>query len=582
MQTLQGIAASPGLCWGKAFVHATHDLDSLVKADTFCGSSEESARLDAAISRTMEHLTALKEKTARDLGDESAHIFRSQQTILEDESTLEEIEELIRTNEQPATSAVKVVFDQYLALFAELDDEDYNKARAVDLSDVSRRLILELSGAEESSLAEIGAGTIVVAHELFPSDTALLDPRKVVGFITETGGLTSHVAILAKNLGIPAAVGVERALTAVSHGKQVFLDTLGSSPATVYVEPDEKTTKTLDGRLAEYRERQQQIRKDRGKAPITLDGKRLQLSANIGSLQEAEIARENGASSIGLFRTEFLFLGAQEAPDEDEQLRVYREVGRMFAPGMVVVRTLDVGGDKAVPHISFPEEANPFLGYRGVRIGLDRRELLETQLRAIFRANTEGNLKVMYPMVSSVEEMRALVDIRSTAISGLEKQDVAFNADVETGVMVEVPSVLFALDDIAPYVDFFSIGTNDLTQYLFAVDRLNESVSHYYRSFSPVVFRAIRQVIEAGQRAGIWVGICGELAGMTEALPILAGLGIDELSMSSGRIGEVLYALRRLDSVDLRTELVPKALASTVEEEVRNVLRGIQVGGEGL
>lgn len=570
---LGGLSASPGMAWGNAFVFVKPNLEKAISEDHFEGADRECSRLEEALTRAGAQLQTIKERTVASLGYEEAHIFRSQQTMLEDQSTIDGIRELIHLESMTACRAIQVVFDQYLALFADLDDSDYNKERMSDIIDVSRRLLRAVLDLSEPSLSELSPGQLIVAEELFPSDTALLDPKKAVGFVTEKGGITSHVAILAKNLGLPAAVKVTGALAAITAGQRIFLDTVSDTKAQVHVDPDEEVTRKLIRRREGYTAQRTMLREVLSLDAITIDGVSVELAANIGSVEEAQLAIENGAKGVGLFRTEFLFLGKRRIPGEEEQYNAYREVSRMFAPGTVIIRTLDVGGDKHVPALSIPNEENPFLGYRGLRVSLGTPELLEVQLRAALRANTEGNLKLMFPMVSAVEEVQRVLEVRDRIIDHLNDEGLPYNADMELGVMVELPSTLLILDDLCRHVDFFSVGTNDLTQYLFGADRMNGAISEYYRVFGPAVLRAIVRIVETAHSHGKWVGVCGELGGMPLAIPFLVGVGVDELSMSFGQLGEATHLIRSGSRTKLAKELVAPVLACETEESVRGLLQ---------
>jgi len=565
---LAGLSASPGMCWGKAFVLVKYDVDAAIAKDIYRGLNEELQRLSKGIERAIVELERLKERTRESLDTKTAHIFRSQQTILEDQSLRSEIEKLIRSEKKPASGAANAVFASYVAMFSELSDTDYNKGRMADIADVHRRLLLAISGLQATDLSDLERNQIIVAEELLPSDTAVLDPTKILGFVTEKGSITSHVAILAKNLGLPAAVGVVGAAERIRSGQDIFLDTASGPEACVCVDPDPVERKMLLSRLSTYQRRLAKMRESISEESVTRDGFKVQLSANIGSLAEAEIAISNGAKSVGLFRTEFLFLGRDHVPDEDEQFHAYRQIAHIFAPETVIIRTLDIGGDKIVPALSLPNEANPFLGYRGIRISLGKPELLETQLRAAFRANDVGNLKIMFPMISSVEEVRRIIEIRNSVVKQMTNEGTSFNAKMEFGIMIELPSVIFVLEDLCKYVDFFSIGTNDLTQYLFGADRGSATVSEYYRIFGPAVLRSIARIVEVAHHNNKWVGICGELGGMPSALPFFVGLGVDELSMSSAQLSEITHILRSLEREALSKNLVPLVLSCETETEV--------------
>jgi phosphoenolpyruvate-protein phosphotransferase (PTS system enzyme I) len=566
---LMGVAASPGIARGRAVVF--HRADLSYDSRPVDNPDGEIRRLEGAVERAVAELTRLKEQVLSGMGEESAHIFRSQQTMLEDESILEEMKELIRSERLPAEGAVETVYSAYLEMFASLDADDYNRERKTDLEDVQKRLLRTLLGQEEVSLAHLETDSVIVAAELYPSDTVTMRREHVAAMITERGGITSHVAILARNLGIPAAVGVADATSAIATGDRLFLDGSDGERARIHVNPEESVVSVLLERTDAYRRRQELLAREKDREAVTMDGKSVRISANIGSVEEADPARADGAGSVGLFRSEFLFMHHGGNVSEETQFRAYRQVLQSFADGFVILRTLDVGADKPVQDISIPAEENPFLGYRGVRISLDRKELLLTQLRAAFRASAFGNLKVMFPMISGPEEVHRVLAAVKEAKRQLRQEGLAFDDAAEIGVMIEVPSAVIMADEIAELVDFFSIGTNDLTQYLLAADRMNENIQSYYQPYHPAVFRAIRAVAEAAHRKGRWVGVCGELGGMAPAVPVLVGLGVDELSMSSRSIAEAVHTVRRITSSEAR-ELADRVVGSDSEEAVRRLV----------
>ena len=567
---LKGIAASPGIATGTAVVFTKQTLP-VVEGDA--GDIEaEVGRLDDAVRTAVNQLVALKEKIRESLGDEFAHIFRSQQTIAEDENIRDEVEAAIRETSVCAETALRSVFDAYRALFDELDDSDYNKSRVADIEDVYKRILRNLLGIPEVSLADLSPDSIIVAEELYPSDTAMMDAEAVGGMVTERGGATSHVAILAKNLGIPAAVRVEGALTRIRDRDSVVIESVENEAARVFVNPDRRTVDELHEKVGKLQRHRERVERFRGKEAVTTDGARIVLSANVGATADLEPAYEAGATSIGLYRSEFLFLNSPTLPDEERQFTAYRRAAERFAGGFVIVRTLDIGGDKHVPSIPLSAEDNPFLGNRALRLCLARPDLFRKQLRAILRAGAHGAVKIMFPMVGGVPELDRALAAFEEAKGELEAQGIPYDRDMEVGIMVEVPSAVWVADALARRVSFFSIGTNDLTQYLMAADRLNGDIEEYYRTFDPSVFRSIRDVASAAERHGRWVGVCGELAGNPLAIPALMGLGVTELSMSARLLAEATWLVRRT-SMGEASGLARDVLALDSHTEIKALLR---------
>ncbi len=536
MHCLSGVAVSSGVAEGRAFVFQRQDLTVIPR--TAEDPTQEKTRLTAAAAAAVDELRNLVEKVRQKLGTEFAHIFRSQQTIAEDESILGEVAERIESDKVCAEVALEAVFGEYRMLFEDLSDNDYNKGRAADIEDVYKRILRNLLGLPELTLADIPAGTVVVAEDLLPSDTAGMDPTAVVAMVTQGGGPTSHASILAKNLGIPAAVQVAEILHAVSNGDRIIVENLEAGPAQIVIDPDEATSRGAREKAQELDSRRERLAAYRGAAPRTADGVLVTLSANVGSTEELTPAWEAGARSVGLYRSEFLFLGTPTLPNEERQYQAYRAAVERFPEGFVVFRTLDVGGDKTLPALPMPKEDNPFLGSRALRFCLGRPELFGDQLRAMLRASAHGKAKIMFPMVGGVEELEAALTMLQEARDALEAAGVPYDQKLEVGIMIEVPSAVLSADALARRVDFFSIGTNDLTQYLLAADRLNPAVAGYYRSFDPSVFASIRMVVESAGRHGCWVGVCGELGGNPLAVPLLLGLGVTELSMSPRMLDE--------------------------------------------
>lgn len=575
--TLTGIAASPGLAGGTAYVYSRPDLTfATVRIDDVDGELE---RFRRSAKQAENELITLKESVRSRLGDEFAHIFRSQQTIAEDEAILGEVEERIRDAMECAEAALQAVFGGYIALFEELDDDDYNKTRAADIQDVHKRILRCLLGLPEADLENLPVDSIVVAEDLLPSDTATMNIRQVVGMVTEKGGATSHVAILANNLGIPAVVGVGNLMESIEPGDRILLDGAVGEAGNVTVRPSEEDEVQFRERRAAAAAHRAHLESGRDLPVATKDGFKVTLSANIGSLAELDSARDSGAESIGLFRTEFLFLDSPQLPTEDEQYAAYRKAAESFSEGFVIIRTLDIGGDKQIPSLLLPQEENPFLGNRALRLTLDRPELFISQMKAILRAGVHGSVKMMFPMVSGVPELKEALTRLEEAKKILETEGTAHDPDVECGIMVEIPSAVWSAEALARHIAFFSIGTNDLTQYLLATDRLNADVSRYYRIFDPSVFRAIGEVTRAAGKQNRWVGVCGELGGNPHAVPLLVGLGVTELSMSPRAIAEAAWLIRESEMSELR-QLADRVLEQETDTAIKTILKDYYMSKE--
>jgi phosphotransferase system enzyme I (PtsI) len=573
MEYLSGLSASPGMSQGQAVVHLAPNLSFQPYSVTEV--EKEVARLDAAVIRAIREVERLKRRVLAEMGEEYAHIFRSQQTILEDEGILAEIRSRVTEFRWCAEEGVRQVFAGYLEMFAELQEGDYNKERMADLEDVHNRLLRILLGKKGAELADLSGPSIIVARELYPSDTALMDRDMVAGLVTERGGITSHVAILAKNLGIPAAVAVSDATRRVRSSDSLYLDTTDLEEARVYVNPGAPARRLLEERRERYEERRKLLAAERHLPPVTPDGRKIAVSANIGSLEEIDKVLEAGARSIGLFRSEFLFMKGSRLPEEETQFRAYKRVVGAFTQGHVVLRSLDVGGDKPLQSIPIPPQENPFLGYRAVRVSLDHPTLFRQQLRAALRASAFGNLKVMFPMISGPNEVVRILALLEELREELDREGVEHDRELEVGVMVEVPSAVLMAEEILRLVDFMSIGTNDLTQYLLAADRMNETIREYYQPYHPAVFRAIARVVDAAHARGKQVGICGELAGMPPSIPVLIGLGVDELSMSAQMVAEAIHVIRHT-RYDEATELAREVLSMDEEAKIKALLQRIR------
>lgn len=475
--------------------------------------------------------------------------------MLQDPEYSGAIKELIRSEARNAEWAVQKVTNKFLELFASMDNE-YIRERAADLRDVSNRLLRHLLGISTQSLSEMTEKVILIAYDLTPSDTAQLDRDKVVGIVTQIGGRTSHSAIMARSMEIPAVVGLQDLVETIKPGEFVIVD---GSEGKVFVNPAEDLIHLYQEKQLNYATQRQELKKLVHQPSITPDGVQVELVANIGNPQDGLAAVANGAEGIGLYRTEFLYMGRSELPSEEEQFEAYKAVTVMFGKDHpVVIRSLDIGGDKELPYLEMPKEMNPFLGYRAIRLSLDQTDIFRTQLRTILRASAYGNIKLMYPMIATLEELRGANIVLEAVKQELLAEAIAFNKDMEVGIMVEIPAVAVMADRFAKEVDFFSIGTNDLIQYTMAADRTNETVSYLYQPFNLAVLRLIRGVIEAAHKAGKRVAMCGEMAGDVTALPILLGPGLDEFSMSASSVLPARALVRQL----------PMQKAQTIAEAV--------------
>jgi phosphotransferase system enzyme I (PtsI) len=569
MITFSGLTASPGICAGKAYIFRAPDLS--YDPSQMESPGEEKKRLNWAFTLAFEELDKIRDSLSGSLGGEYGHIFRAQMTILEDEDFRREIAEKLDESPCRAETAVEEVYKMYAALFAGMEDNSYNAQRLADLNDVCKRVLRIMLGKEDVTLSSLPPESIVIAEELFPSDTAMMDRKNIRGFVTEKGGLTSHVAILAKSLSLPAAVGTTGMLGKINKDDVIVLDVRDYEKALVYVNPDAEKQKELETLAGEYRRRQEELLKMKDLESVTKDGCAITLSANIGSVEDLAAAQGFGAKSVGLFRTEFLFLKG-DLPREEEQYQVYAEAAKKLAGGMLIIRTLDIGGDKEVKALNLPKEENPFLGLRGIRLCLKYEELFLTQLRALLRAAVHGDIRVMFPMVSSLLEFRRARELVEKAAAELAAKGVEHKIP-PLGVMVETPAAAFLADELTREAAFVSMGTNDLTQYVLSVDRGNEEISSYYQTFSPAVFRAIAMTAQAAEKNGKWAGICGELGGNPLAIPVLIGLGVKELSVTASALPQTIARIRSLDMSRCR-EIAEKAVSLATEDEVKAYLKG--------
>ena len=568
---ITGIPASPGIVFGKALVLKEEKIvldTQKISEDQIEG---EVARFYAGREAAVEQLNSIHQRALKSLGEEKAAIFEGHLMILEDEELEEEIIDYLRSNKVNASVAASKIIDQQVEMLSEIDDE-YLKERAGDIRDIGNRLIKNILGMHIVDLGDITEESILVAYDLTPSETAQLNLEKVLGFITDIGGRTSHTSIMARSLELPAIVGTNDVTARVNTSDYLILDAVNNR---VYVNPTQAEIdelKTLEAKLAEEKA---ELAKLKDLPAVTLDGHKVEVVANIGTIRDCEGAHRNGAEGVGLYRTEFLFMDRDQLPSEEEQFIAYKEVVEAMEGRLVVLRTMDIGGDKELPYLNLPKEMNPFLGWRAVRIALDRREILHAQLRAVLRASAFGKLAVMFPMIISVEEIRELKSVLETLKAELRAEGKAFDENIQVGVMVETPSAAVNAKFLAKEVDFFSIGTNDLTQYTLAVDRGNELISHLYNPMSPSVLGLIKQVIDASHAEGKWTGMCGELAGDERATLLLLGMGLDEFSMSAISVPRIKKLIRHVNYQEVKAladEALEKPTATEIEQLIQAFL----------
>ncbi|HBO24999.1 phosphoenolpyruvate-protein phosphotransferase PtsI [Providencia sp.] len=564
---ISGILVSPGFAFGQALILKEDPILVSTKKIADDQIEKEIQRFIEGRNKSAEQLSLIKEKAEKNLGAEKAEIFEGHIMLLEDEELEQEIVTLIKGDKKTADAAAySVIEDQAQALEA-LEDE-YLKERAADVRDIGKRLLKNILNMPIVDLSAIDKEVILVAADLTPSETAQLNLDKVLGFITDLGGRTSHTSIMARSLELPAIVGTSDATSKIKNGDYVILDGVNNE---IYLNPSEADIDKLKAFKEEYLQEKEELVKLKDLPAITLDGHQVEVCANIGTVRDIAGAERNGAEGVGLYRTEFLFMDRDSLPTEEEQFQAYKAVAEGMGSQAVIVRTMDIGGDKDLPYMNLPKEENPFLGWRAIRICLDRKEILHAQLRAILRASKFGKLRIMFPMVISVEEVRELKAELELLKTQLREENKAFDESIEVGVMVETPAAAVIAHHLAKEVDFFSIGTNDLTQYTLAVDRGNELISHLYNPMSPAVLNLIKQVIDASHAEGKWTGMCGELAGDERATLLLLGMGLDEFSMSAISIPRIKKLIRNANFSDTKA-LAEQALAQPTADELMKLV----------
>ena len=563
-EMLKGIAASDGVAVAKAYLLVQPDLsfETVTVEDT----SAEEARLDAALAASQDELSVIREKAVESLGEEAAAVFDAHLMVLADPEMTGQIKETIRAKQVNAEAALTEVTDMFIAIFEGMEDNPYMQERAADIRDVTKRVLANLLGKKLPNPATINEESIVVAHDLTPSDTAQLNKKYVKAFVTNIGGRTSHSAIMARTLEIAAVLGTNNITELVKDG-----DILAVSGITgeVVINPTEEQIAEFKAAGEAYAKQKAEWALLKDAQTVTADGKHFELAANIGTPKDVEGVNDNGAEAVGLYRTEFLYMDSQDFPTEDDQYEAYKAVLEGMNGKPVVVRTMDIGGDKELPYFDLPKEMNPFLGYRALRISISEtgNQMFRTQLRALLRASVHGKLRIMFPMVALLTEFRTAKGILEEEKVKLVAEGVAVADDIEVGIMIEIPAAAMLADQFAKEVDFFSIGTNDLIQYTMAADRMNEQVSYLYQPYNPSILRLINNVIKSAHAEGKWAGMCGEMAGDQTAVPLLVGMGLDEFSMSATSVLRTRSLMKKLDTAKME-EYANRALTecSTMEE----------------
>ncbi|MGT2771795.1 phosphoenolpyruvate--protein phosphotransferase [Streptococcus marimammalium] len=561
---LKGIAASDGVAVAKAYLLTQPDLsfETVTVEDT----SSEEARLDAALTASQDELSIIREKAVGSLGEEAAAVFDAHLMVLSDPEMIGQIKETIRAKQVNAESGLKEVTDMFVTLFENMDDNPYMQERAADIRDVAKRVLANLLGVKLPNPATIDEESIVIAHDLTPSDTAQLDAKYVKAFVTNIGGRTSHSAIMARTLEIAAVLGTNNITDLVKSDDIIAVNGITGE---VIINPNEDEIAEFQKAGQEYANLKAEWALLKDAETVTADGKHFELAANIGTPKDIEGVNDNGAEAVGLYRTEFLYMDSQDFPTEEEQYEAYKSVLEGMNGKPVVVRTMDIGGDKELPYFDLPDEMNPFLGYRALRISISETgdQMFRTQLRALLRSSVHGQLRIMFPMVALLTEFRKAKVVYEEEKAKLQAEGIPVADNIQVGIMIEIPAAAMLADQFAKEVDFFSIGTNDLIQYTMAADRMNEQVSYLYQPYNPSLLRLINNVIKASHAEGKWTGMCGEMAGDQRAVPLLMGMGLDEFSMSATSILRTRSLMKRLDTEKMK-EYAQRALTecSTAEE----------------
>ncbi|MDG0821489.1 MAG: phosphoenolpyruvate--protein phosphotransferase [Staphylococcus equorum] len=562
---INGIAASDGVAIAKAYLLVEPDLS--YNSEKITDIDAEIAKFNDAIETSKVELTKIRNNAEKNLGADKAAIFDAHLLVLDDPELIQPIEDKIKNDQVNAPTALSEVTGQFITIFENMDNE-YMKERAADIRDVSKRVLAHILGVELPNPSIIDESVVIIGNDLTPSDTAQLNKEFVQGFVTNIGGRTSHSAIMSRSLEIPAVVGTKSITKDVKQGDIIIVDGLTGE---VIIDPTDDEVIAYENKRERFFEDKKELQKLRNEETKTIDGKHAELAANIGTPNDLKGVIENGAEGIGLYRTEFLYMGRDEMPTEDEQFEAYKKVLETMEDKRVVVRTLDIGGDKELPYLNLPEEMNPFLGYRAIRLCLDQPDIFRPQLRALLRASVYGKLNIMFPMVATINEFRDAKALLLEEKENLKQEGTEVSDDIELGIMVEIPSTAALADVFAKEVDFFSIGTNDLIQYTMAADRMSERVSYLYQPYNPSILRLVKQVIEASHKEGKWTGMCGEMAGDEIAIPLLLGLGLDEFSMSATSVLKARRQIKGLSQNEME-ELSQRAINCATSEEVQELV----------
>lgn len=561
MSFLQGIAASSGIAIAKAYRLVEPDLSFEKK--TISDAVEEVARFQLALSTSKGELEVIRDNAHEQLGADKAAIFDAHLLVLSDPELISPIEDKIKNEHVNAEAALKETSDMFVSMFEQMDNE-YMQERAADIRDVTKRVLAHLLSVKIVNPSMITEEAIIIAEDLTPSDTAQLNRQYVKGFTTDIGGRTSHSAIMARSMEIPAVVGTKSSTKDIENGDHVIVDGI---KGLVHINPTPEVIAEYENEMQKYEEQKAEWAKLVNEKTVSADGHHVELAANIGTPKDLEGVVNNGGEAVGLYRTEFLYMGRDNLPTEEEQFESYKAVLEGMKGKPVVVRTLDIGGDKELPYLNLPKEMNPFLGFRAIRLCLEEQDMFRTQLRALLRASSYGILKIMFPMIATLDEFRQAKAILLEEKDKLVSEGVNVADDIEIGIMVEIPSTAVMAEQFAKEVDFFSIGTNDLIQYTMAADRMNERVSYLYQPYNPAILRLVKMVIDASHKEGKWTGMCGEMAGDETAIPLLLGLGLDEFSMSATSILKARSLISKLNKTEMEA-LASQALQMNTAEEV--------------